>query len=154
MVKRSIGIILFPGQFVCGSEFECFSFEYQSCFIASKSVEYMGATHRFIDLDYHHAWVGGRFLCCYEKPKVICAQTQNSIFYLFRPYDYHVYCTSDSTCYLAIYNRQIKVIDYFSETDGTWNMRELLYMAVIHTYHWQIWKVDLVPYYFISLQTL
>ena len=31
---------------------------------------------------------------------------------------------------------KIKVIDYFSETDGTWNMRELLlYMAVIHTYH-------------------
>ena len=64
---------------------------------------------------------------------MICAQTQNSIFYLFRPYDYHVHCeTSDSTCCVAIYNTQIKVIDYFSERDGTWNMRELLYMAVIH----------------------
>ena len=69
MVKRSIGIILFPGQFVCGSEFECFSFEYQSCFIASKSVEYMGATHRFIDLDYHHAWVGGRISVLLRETK-------------------------------------------------------------------------------------
>ena len=30
-----------------------------------------------------------------------------------------------------LYITQIKVIDYFSETDGTWNMRELLLYSVI-----------------------
>ena len=66
---------------------------------------------------------------------MICAQTQNSIF-IYSGHTITMFIVKQviqPAVWLCI--TQIKVIDYFSETDGTWNMRELLYMTVIHTYH-------------------